>query len=228
MILKILILILFTALVAGSIWTNYSDSKKTANFSEEEFIEKTLESLGYPSYASASSAFRATNGEIYLPIKNFYNNQTVNPFGVYRAGRFVGYHSGVDIEIEEEDLDKNIPVYSIYGGEVTKVGEASGYGGVVAIKHNFEGNKDLTSVYGHLRLRDIKVSEGQKITSGYLIGYLGAAYTSETAAERKHLHFGLSKNSDLDIKGYVDTLAELSNWLNPRVFMTQANAKERE
>ena len=115
----------------------------------------------------------------------------------------------------------------MYTGEVIKVGEVGGYGGVVAIKHNFEGNNDLTSVYGHLRLRDIKVSEGQKITSGYLIGYLGAAYSSETAGERKHLHFGFNKNSDLDIKGYVDNLEELSNWLSPKVFMEQANAQER-
>ena len=197
---KILFLIAFVALVTGSVWANYSDSKKTTNLSEEDFIEKTMKDLGYPSYANASSAFRTIDGEIYLPIKNFYKNQTVNPFGVYRNGRFVGYHSGVDIEIEPEDLDKDVPVYAMYTGEVIKVGEVGGYGGVVAIKHNFEGNNDLTSVYGHLRLRDIKVSEGQKITSGYLIGYLGAAYSSETAGERKHLHFGFNKNSDLDIR----------------------------
>ena len=223
---KIFFLTTFVFLIAGSIWAHYSDYKKTANFSEEEFIENTLKDLGYPSYASASSAFRPASGEVYLPVKNFYKNQTVNPFGVYRNGRFVGYHSGVDIEVDPEDLDREVPVYAIYDGEVTKVSYAGGYGGVVAIKHNFEGNKDLTSIYGHLRLRDIKVNEGQKITSGYLIGYLGAAYTSETAAERKHLHFGLNKNSDLDIRGYVDNLEELSNWLSPKVFMEQANAEE--
>ena len=203
------------------------DSKKTADLSEEEFIEQTLEGLGYPSYASASSVFKPVAGELYLPIENFYKNQTVNPFGVYRNGRFIGYHSGVDVEVEPEDLDKDIPIYAIYDGEVIQVSEAGGYGGVVAIKHSFEGNKDLTSVYGHMRLRDIKVSEGQKITGGSLVGYLGASYTSETAAERKHLHFGLNKNSDLDIRGYVDSLAGLSNWLSPKVFLEQANAKER-
>ena len=93
-----------------------------------------MKDLGYPSYANASSAFRTIDGEIYLPIKNFYKNQTVNPFGVYRNGRFVGYHSGVDIEIEPEDLDKDVPVYAMYTGEVIKVGEVGGYGGVVAIK----------------------------------------------------------------------------------------------
>lgn len=225
---KIFFLSAFIILVVGSIWANYSDHKKTANLTEEEFIENTLKDLGYPSYASASAAFKADKGQVYLPIKNFYNNQTVNPFGVYRNGRFVGYHSGVDIEVDPEDLDKNVPVYAIYSGEVIKVSEAGGYGGVVAIKHNFEGNKDLTSIYGHLRLRDIKISEGDKISGGDLIGYLGAAYTSETAAERKHLHFGLNKNSDLDIRGYVNNLTELSNWLSPRVFMEQVSAKDRE
>lgn len=225
---KIFFLLAFIVLVGGSIWANHSDSKKTANLSEEEFIENTLKDLGYPSYASASSAFKANKGQVYLPVKNFYNNQTVNPFGVYRNGRFVGYHSGVDIEVDPEDLDKNVPVYAIYDGEVIRVSEAGGYGGVVAIKHNFEGNKDLTSIYGHLRLRDIKISEGSKILGGDLIGYLGAAYSSETAAERKHLHFGLNKSSNLDIKGYVDNLEELSNWLSPKIFMEQVNAEERE
>lgn len=225
---KILFSIMFIILVVGSIWANYFDFKKTANLSEEEFIEKTMKDLGYPSYANASAAFKPESRQVYLPIKNFYKNQAINPFGVYRNGRFVGYHSGADIEIEPEDLDKDVPVYAIYDGEVVEAGEAGGYGGVVAIKHNFEGNKDLTGVYGHLRLRDIKVSRGQKITGGSLIGYLGAAYSSETAGERKHLHFGLYKNSNMDIRGYVDNLTELSNWLSPRAFMEQVNAKLAE
>jgi murein DD-endopeptidase MepM/ murein hydrolase activator NlpD len=223
---KIFFLISFIILITGSAWANYSDSKKAANLSEEDFIEKTMKDLGYPSYAKASAIFKTVSGQVYLPVKNFYKNQSVNPFGVYRNGRFVGYHSGVDIEVDDEDLNKDVPVYAIYDGEVVRVGEAGGYGGVVAIKHNFEGNKDLTSVYGHIRLRDVKASEGQKITGGSLIGYLGAAYSSETAGDRKHLHFGLNKSSNLDIKGYADTLEELSNWISPRVFMEQANAEE--
>lgn len=220
-----ILFILFVVLAGSSFLVNYFDTKKTANLSEEQFIEKTLKDLGFPPYANANPIFQPVAGEIYLPIKNFYKNQTVNPFGVYRTGRFVGYHTGVDIEIDPADLEKDVPVYAISSGEVIVAEEASGYGGVVAIRHSFEGNKNVIGIYGHLRLRDIKATSGQKITSGYLIGYLGAAYTSETGVERKHLHFGLYKDSNVNIKGYADTKAELAEWFDPNDFMRQAGIK---
>ncbi|MEK9174503.1 MAG: M23 family metallopeptidase [Patescibacteria group bacterium] len=223
---KNIYLILFLFVIVSSMLVGYSDSQKTRNLSEEEYIETTLTQLGYPAAARAGALFNPVAGGIYLPIKNFYRNQNVNPFGIYRTSRFVGYHSGVDIEIDPDDLAKDVPVYSIYNGEVLKVETASGYGGVVIIRHNFEGNNNLAGVYGHLRLRDIKVKPGQRITSGYLIGYLGAAYSSETGAERKHLHFGLYKNRDVDIRGYVDSQRELEDWFNPNGFMREAGAKE--
>ncbi len=225
---KTIYLILFLLLVGSSLLVNYADSQKTQNLSEEEYIETTLKQLGYPAAARAGALFNPVAGEVYLPVKNFYQNQAVNPFGIYRLGRFVGYHTGVDIEIDPEDSNRDVPVYSIYNGEVIRVEEASGYGGVVAIRHGFEGNKDITGIYGHLRLRDIKVAPGQKITSGYLIGYLGAAYTSENGVERKHLHFGLYKNREVDIRGYTDRQKELDNWFDPSAFLRQAGAKAVE
>lgn len=225
---RFIYLVLFLFIISASVLVGYADSKKIKNLSEEEYIENTLSQLGYPPAAQAGPVFSPVAGEVYLPVRSFYKNQTINPFGVYRTGRFVGYHSGADIEIDPEDLDKDVPVYSIYGGEVVKAEEASGYGGVVAIHHSFEGNKDLTGIYGHLRLRDIKITAGQRIGSGYLIGYLGAAYTSETGVERKHLHFGLYKNREVDIRGYADSQRELDNWFDPDAFLRQVGAKEVE
>ncbi|MBI2052488.1 MAG: peptidoglycan DD-metalloendopeptidase family protein, partial [Candidatus Sungbacteria bacterium] len=91
------------------------------------------------------------------------------------------------------------------------------------------GDLELTGIYGHLRLWDVNVKAGQKIGAGEIIGYLGADYSSETDGERKHLHFGLSRQDEVDIRGYVEGLNELKrNWINPSEFLRQINAKAVE
>ncbi|MEK7174717.1 MAG: M23 family metallopeptidase [Patescibacteria group bacterium] len=224
MISRTLITVLFILLIISGALVNYLDAKKTKDFSEEEYIESRLNELGYPPYVYDASALKLVPGEVYLPVKNFYENQTVNPFGVYRSGRFLGYHSGVDIEVDPQDIARKVPVYSIFDGEVKVIKAANGYGGVVAVEHTF-GEIKLIGIYGHVRLWDVNVKMGQKITSGYLIGYLGADYSNETDGERKHLHFGLSKKEDVDIKGYVEGLLELKNFINPSDFLKEAAAQ---
>ena len=225
------ILLLIVLFFAGgslvfSLFSSSGQVKKDPT--EEEYIEATLKREGYPPYTNSGASFKTVSAQVYLPVKNFFQNQAVNPFGVFRSNRFVGYHSGVDVEIDPSDLYKKVPVYAIYDGEVKKVELAAGYGGVVAIEHDL-GKLSLMGIYGHLRLWDINVKEGQKITAGYLIGYLGADASAETDGERKHLHFGLFKGEDVDIKGYVDSLAELKrNWLSPNEFLRGVNAKAME
>ena len=214
--------ILFLLLLVYSLYTNYIQSPQ--NLSEEKYIENTLQHLGYPSYAAGDS-FTPVTGEAYLPIKNFYRNQTVNVFGTYVKGRFVGFHTGVDVEIDWADSLADVPVYAIYNGEVNKVEFATGYGGVVIINHNFAG-RPVWGVYGHLRLRDIKVKSGDKVTPGQLIGYLGQGYSGETDGERKHLHLSLYNGAIPDIRGYVDTSPELANWFNPTEFLKKLGARE--
>ncbi len=195
-----------------------------SNLTEEQYIEKTLAEKGFPS-AQASTIFRPVPGQFYQPIKNFYQNQTVNTYGTYvSTGRFVGFHTGVDIEVESADLEKDVPVYAFYDGTVELAEFASGYGGVVAIWHQIGPQKYL-AIYGHLRLKDVKVRAGQKVYSGDLIGYLGADRSAETDGERKHLHFDLHKGAVVDIRGYVNTQAELSAWANPDIVLKDLNAE---
>lgn len=225
---RILSLSLLVVLIVSSVLFNYIDAKKTKDLSEEAYIESRLNDLGYPPYVYAGGVFKPVPGGVYLPINNFYTHQTVNPYGIYRNGRFLGYHSGVDVEVDPEDMARKVPVYSIFEGEVKAVESANGYGGVVAVKH-FLGETELTGIYGHLRLWDANVKTGQKIPAGYLIGYLGADYSGETDGERKHLHFGLSRKKEVDIRGYVEGLRELKeDWINPSEFLRQLNAQEVE
>lgn len=228
MIPRTLLITLFVTLIISGALVNYLDAQRTKDFSEEEYIESRLKDLGYPPYIYGNDKFKQVTGEVYLPVKNFYNNQTVNPFGVYRNNRFLGYHSGIDVEVDPQDIARKVPVYSIFEGEVKAVKAADGYGGVVAVEHTFNETK-LMGIYGHVRLWDVNVKVGQKVTSGYLIGYLGADYSNETDGERKHLHFGLSKKEDVDIRGYVEGIRELKeNWVNPNEFLKTLGAKPIE
>ena len=222
---KPVLLLIFLFFIIASGLVNYFDSQKVKDFSEEEYVEAVLKQLGYPPYTAAGGVFKPAAGQVYLPVRNFYENQAVNPFGVYRTGRFLGYHSGVDVEIDPGDINRKVPVYAIFEGEVKEVELANGYGGVVAVKHSF-GDLELTGIYGHLRLWDVNVKAGQRIGAGEIIGYLGADYSNETDGERKHLHFGLSRQNEVDIRGYVEGLGELKrDWINPSEFLRQVDAQ---
>src|SRR3989344_4113099 len=118
-----------------SYWAVFrSDGIKSKNLSEEDYIDQTLNKLGWPAQAGSSSVFKPVSGQTYLPVRNFYKNQSLNLFGTYNTGKFTGFHTGVDIEVSPADLYAEVPVYSFYDGTVRKVEWASGYGGVVTIE----------------------------------------------------------------------------------------------
>jgi murein DD-endopeptidase MepM/ murein hydrolase activator NlpD len=226
--MKVVFWMLLGLVTAASlwIWVDTDAAKPKVKLTEEQYIEATLKKLGYPEQTSGGFDSVPSERAVYVPVKGFFLRQTINPFGVFRNSRFNGYHSGVDIEVPSSDLEKDSPVYSIYEGTVASVENASGYGGVVTIKHTF-GDAQLFAIYGHMRLKDIKIAKGQKVKPGELIGYLGASFTIETDGERKHLHFGLNKSGEKSILGYVNTLQELEDdWLDPTKFLRSVGARE--
>jgi len=178
-------------------------------------VEERKEPLEQPVFYQES--------KVFVPIKNFYTNQTEKPFGVFVSDRFRGFHTGADIEVKREDLTRNVPVYAIAEGLVVEARFASGYGGVVAIAHQI-GQDKLFGVYGHLRLSSLNVRDGQKVKAGQLIGYLGRGFSPETDGVRKHLHFGLYKGKKVNILGYVENKEDLKNWINPTEFLRRLNA----
>lgn len=162
------------------------------------------------------------------PIANFGSGITKKPFGIYitpqnspvQPERFQGYHTGVDIETAPADLDKEIPVFAITGGVVALSQTASGYGGVIAIRHIIKG-QNVLAIYGHLAPASL-AEVGTRVSAGEKIGILGKAYSRETDGERKHLHFGLYKGADVNITGYVQNKEQLANWLDPQEFFKSA------
>lgn len=103
-----------------------------------------------------------------------------SPFGM-RLHPVLGYyrmHNGIDMATTQ-----GTPVYATRAGKVTKTAyQAGGAGNYVSINH-LDG---FSSIYMHMT--HYIVSEGQTVTAGQIIGYVGSTGISTGA----HLHFGVS------------------------------------
>ncbi len=102
------------------------------------------------------------------------------------------YHSGMDIGCAYGDT-----VWASDGGTVSLAGVNGGYGNCVMINH---GNGYYT-LYGHLS--SIAVSEGQAVSQGQTIGYVGSTGVSTGP----HLHFEIREGSNcLDFSSWFSGL----------------------
>ncbi len=111
-------------------------------------------------------------------------------------------HGGIDIVNQNYTLG-NIVAHS--DGEVVEVRnncnsfEPNGsYGNYVKIKHD----NGYYTLYAHMTYNTIKVSKGQRVSKGQLLGYMGATGT----AYGGHLHFEVRNESDnrIDPTSYLD------------------------
>ncbi len=156
---------------------------------------------------------------LYEPVEEFEERITLKPFGIYitpesspvQPERFAGYHTGVDVEFT--DREDKTPVYAIADGTVITSQTVSGYGGLTVIRHEIDG-VNIDTIYAHLDPSSLP-RKGSEVAAGEVIGHLGEGNTEETDFERKHLHFAMHKDNELDLRGYVQTEAELSDWYNP-------------
>jgi murein DD-endopeptidase MepM/ murein hydrolase activator NlpD len=104
------------------------------------------------------------------------------------------FHNGTDFETGDK-----APVYAVAAGTVTVSDMDGSLGQNIAISHNVKGLV-FTSVYGHLTAGSAKVSVGDKVTEGELIGLTGS--TGESTGPHLFL--------EIDINGSpVDSLAWL-------------------
>lgn len=161
---------------------------------------------------------------LYYPIANFTRGITKKPFGIFVSPgnspvspeRFTGFHTGVDVEAEP-GIET---VVAIADGRVVLARNASGYGGVVAIRHTIRGEHVL-AVYGHLDPTALP-AVGAAVRAGSSIGALGKAFSAETDFERGHLHFGIYRGEDTNIQGYVPTKEALERWNDPAALLKDA------
>ncbi len=81
-------------------------------------------------------------------------------------------------------------------------------------------NSELTALYRHLKLSEVKLLEGDKVQAGQTIAFLRGEFSNQTEEERKHLHFAIYKGQDLYFKGYENTKEALQDrWIDPLFFL---------
>lgn len=161
-----------------------------------------------------------------LPLANALSRVIKKPFGIYitpknspvAPEKFTGWHTGADFEIFPGEENADVPVFAICDGKLLLKEFGRGYGGMLVQACNIN-NQPVTVVYGHLKLSSVTSKVGDNITSGTIIGVLGRGYTSETDYERKHLHLGIHRGSEINTHGYVATESELSDWISPMILL---------
>lgn len=180
-----------------------------------------LDDATYQSFLnSLKVAPLASAQNVVQPVANFAARITKKPFGIFitsqnspvQPERFSGYHTGADVEYD--DTAEDVPVRAIIAGTVLQSRTASGYGGVVVIQHEING-EPVVAIYGHLDPNSL-VKVDTTVAAGQQIGILGDHKSSETDGERKHLHFALIPGTKVDLRGYVQSESELAAWRDPR------------
>ena len=156
--------------------------------------------------------------QIVEPIAQFKERITKKYFGTYvtpqnspiQPEKFKGFHTGVDVEYQ--DISVDVPVYAIADGTILTARFASGYGGLVVVRHLIN-SQTYYVIYGHLRPTSLP-KPNTIIKRGEQLGLLGTGYSSETDGERRHLHFGVATSNT--ILGYVNSKTELDKtWIDP-------------
>lgn len=188
---------------------------QSINQSNEQLVNQTV------------NANTPVNKVVY-PINGFSNRITKKQFGQQitpqtspvQPERFSGYHTAADAETTEAEQTSDVPVYSIAEGTVKLVRDVNGYGGVIMVQSEIEG-ETVTALYGHVRLSSISKKVGDSAAKGEQLGVLGTGFTEETDGERKHLHFGLVKGASTNLRGYATNQAELEAWLDPVEWLSE-------
>jgi murein DD-endopeptidase MepM/ murein hydrolase activator NlpD len=107
------------------------------------------------------------------------------------------FHAGIDISSHFGD-----PIRATADGTVETAGLASGYGREVVIDHGY----GVKTVYGHLS--GFAVTDGQQVTRGQVIGYVGMSGRSTGP----HLHYEVRiRNTPVNPHKYLrETMQQLA------------------
>lgn len=127
------------------------------------------------------------------------------------------YHMGVDAGF---DLPAGTEVYATADGIVREAQERSQFGLVVLIEHEAGTEAAHVSLYGHLDPTDVRVTVGQTVAAGDVIGVLGNE--TNNGGWAVHLHFGIHKaayTGEWVYYGHVYDPATAKQWYNPEKFI---------
>lgn len=205
-----LIIIIIIAALAALAWYLWPAKLKTADNSVKNVVEATV------------TVTPANPSSFVAPLGRADERVTRKPFGIYitpanspiQPERFSGYHTGVDFEIFPDELNEKVAIKAICTGELERKETVGGYGGVAIEGCTLDGEA-VTVIYGHVALASISQWAEDALKAGETFAVLGAGQSAETDGERKHLHLGIYRGSEINIKGYVASQSELSGWVDP-------------
>ncbi len=160
----------------------------------------------------ASSATVYADDFIY-PIDNWRlssNFGGIRGEGIYHLGADAGASAGTN-------------VLAIGNGIVRHIGIHSRFGTVILIEHILPSGEHVVSLYGHLRMWDVAVSEGDYVNKGQLIGHIGAE-GEENGWWSEHIHLGIRIGPYVDVNQSwvywgLGSAEEINSWYDPVVFI---------
>lgn len=200
----------------GAMRTSAEWNRSYEEMAADDFVD-------IPSYDPASLTFpmallaRSPIPERNIPAitaKLFYSTRH---FGRYDldSGEFAAPHPGIDLK-----LAPKTPISAIGGGLVHQTGDDSRLGRFVTVEHRID-EMTYFSIYGHLD--DIMVTEGQKVTTGDMIGTVGM--TGNTTGPHVHFQVDLDDGSRPHIRYQPSTTpsrAEAQRFtVHPVTFLTR-------
>lgn len=123
-------------------------------------------------------------GKFMIPVENFI--KVTSKFGG-RIDPITGArssHSGIDLVGK---VGSN--VMCVLDGEVTWAGWQNSYGNCVEVKHTKEDGTIFYTFYAHMRNNSLRVTKGQKVVKGQIVGTQGT--TGDSTGD--HVHFEIRK-----------------------------------
>ncbi len=163
-----------------SVQEQMEEYKKTQD--ELDLIREELDSFIREWQSTHSSAYQGT-GKMAWPVPG--HKRISSPYGyrihpIFHDKRF---HHGIDIP-----APKGTPVIAAENGTVIYMGNKGGYGKAIIVDH---GGK-ISTQYSHLSSFSSKISIGDKVKKGEVIGYVGSTGWSTGP----HLDFIVRLNGD--------------------------------
>ena len=153
-----------------------------------------------------------------IPISEMDFTKISSPFGwrIHPITKKKSFHYGIDYPSK-----MRTPIYSIKAGSIhiSKMqGNGRGLGNYVVIKHDGD-----YSLYAHLDERVVK--QGQMVTQGQLIGYMGTTGDSTGC----HLHFGMCTSynaADVNRSTWFDPLPVLKLGVVSKDYLVDGKTKK--
>jgi hypothetical protein len=186
-----------------------------------------IAAIGATTWAVKKSDPQESSGGLTHPLTKFESRPKLLTFGLFVTPnpdqnpidppeRFTGYHTALDIETfdDEQAPEVLVEVKAICDGQLQVARTAEGYGGVL-IQSCRINDQDVTVLYGHLDPASFTKQPGQAVAGGERLAVLGDEKSAESGFTRKHLHLGIHKGSEIVLLGYVQSQAELANYIDP-------------